>query len=302
MSIIGGQQALTLRLCVRLRGTRVTECTWSLQSAKLTLSSCLSFHLLLPVVNPLLGPAQDHIAQSDTTCKSVHAIWLSRARRECLHLKYASFSSLTFQKLWTWTDMAIKQKKNVPVCHVHNNRIWPWEIPRYAKRDLNKKQKAEQTEDLWDHSVGYLSGMWSWGFQITGLGVFLSHIWFDQTCLSSATPLHDADGEFFGEVNPQNVKPPLLSDVYNNVREELWTPGYYFPFCSSVSSPCTGRISHTDIFDSDAPQYQLTQFPQNLHTLQHQWQLEKKTLKTTDSFQVCKASNDSPRTFCAITL
>lgn len=37
-------------------------------------------------------------------------------------------------------------------------------------------KKAEQAEDLWDYSVGYLSGMWSCGLEITGLGVFLSHI------------------------------------------------------------------------------------------------------------------------------
>lgn len=46
---------------------------------------------------------------------------------------------------------------------------------------------SEQREYMWVYSSGYLSGMWSRGFQTTG---FLSHVWFDQTCPSHAMEKH----------------------------------------------------------------------------------------------------------------
>ena len=104
-----------------------------------------------------------------------------------------------------------KIEEKHPVHHVRNNRIWPWEIPALEwKAKKKKKRQAEQAEDLWDQSVGYLSGMWSWGFQITGFGVFLSHIWFERTCLSHATPLNDAERNFWGS-KPSECQAPMDS-------------------------------------------------------------------------------------------
>lgn len=135
-----------LEASVRVRGSRDTERTCGLQSAKQTLSGCLSFDLELTAVNPLLGPAQGYTLQSSTLYNLSmpfgspvpdESAFTSNIAMFCLwHSNRVPFCSLNMSRHGN------KIEEKHPVHPVRNNRIWPWEIPTLGWKDKKKASRA----------------------------------------------------------------------------------------------------------------------------------------------------------------
>lgn len=170
---------------------------------------------------------------------------------------------------------------------MHNNRIRPWEIPLCEETNTwmkSKKKKQSSQERLWDHSVGYLSGMRSWGFQITGLRVFPSHISFDQTLPVSCDATKRRGGEFLGSKpstttsNPDGSPHHCSSCLMSTVRqEEQWATPAGLLLCFPKSKHIFAAMHHNT---SDKLTHLLylhacmPPFPSDeLSAFHHQWQL-----------------------------